>query len=353
MSAFRFETMSASDAAGYGAGDSLAFDGANAAAVTVLYAAAGDHVTISYGARSMDFSTAIEGQAGAPFADGSQLFVGGVGADTATGGAGNDALYGGAGADSLNGGDGADMLQGNQGEDNLAGGLGNDVIYGGQDNDTIHVGAVAGPGQAPLVSPASETNFANGNKGDDIVVGAAGADTLLGGQGNDVLAGGDGNDFLNGNLGDDIITGDNGNDTIAGEGGQDFLSGGDGADTFVFAAGSSDAPNQLVDTIMDWSAADHIRLEGVAIKFAPVAPPVIPGYSYGGYDYPGMVDTSYGGAMGQANNAMHADPALSVVASQVGTDVVLFVDVNGDHTADLAITLSGASLADVSAANFV
>ncbi|MBW8815444.1 MAG: hypothetical protein JF588_18640 [Caulobacterales bacterium] len=353
MSAFKFETMSASDAAGYGAGDSLAFDGANAAAVTVLYASAGDHVTLAYAGRSMDFSTAIEGQGGAHFADGSTLYVGGSGADTATGGAGNDALYGGTGADSLNGGDGADMIQGNQGADNLAGGLGNDVIYGGQDNDTIHVGAVAGQGQAALVSPASETNFANGNKGDDVLVGASGSDTLLGGQGGDVLDGGDGNDFLNGNLGDDIITGDNGNDTLAGEGGQDFLTGGDGSDTFVFAAGSSDAAAALVDTVLDWSTADHIRLDGVAVKFASVAPAVTPGYSYGGYEYPGTMDTSYSGTMGQANTALHADPALTVVAGQVGSDVVLFVDTDGDHTADLAITLSGASLADVSAASFV
>src|SRR5205085_1557272 len=156
------------------------------------------------------------------------------------------------------------------------------------DNDTIHVGAVAGAGQAALVSPASETNFANGNKGDDIIVGAAGADILLGGQGSDMVSGGDGNDFLNGNLGDDILNGDAGADTLQGEGGQDILTGGDGADTFVFAAGSSNAAIQQVDVIMDWSSADHLRLDGVAVKFAAVSAAVTPGYTSGGYDYPGV-----------------------------------------------------------------
>jgi Ca2+-binding RTX toxin-like protein len=345
MSAFKFETMSAGDAAGYTSADSLSFDGANAASVTVLYASAGDHVTVSYGARSMDFSTAIEGQPGAHFADGSMLYVGGQGADSAAGTAFADGLYGGAGGDSLDGGDGGDVLQGNQGDDRLDGGLGNDVIYGGQDSDTIHVGVAT--------SAASETNFANGNKGDDIIVGAAGNDTLLGGQGNDVIDGGGGNNVLDGNLGDDIISGGTGNDTLLGEGGQDFLTGGGGVDTFVFGAGSSDAKNAQLDTILDWNAADHVRIDGIAVKFASVAPLVTGGYSYGGYDYPGTPDTSYPATMTQANNAMHGDPSINVVAGQVGGDVVLFVDVDGDHTADLAITLSGASLNAVSAANFV
>jgi Ca2+-binding RTX toxin-like protein len=343
MSAFKFETMSAADAAGYGASDSLSFDGGSAAGVTVLYAA--DHVTLASAGRSMDFSTAIEGQPGARFADGSMLYVGGSGGDSAQGAAGADGLYGGPGGDSLDGGDGGDVLQGNQGDDHLDGGLGADVIYGGQDNDTIHVATAA--------STASDTNFANGNKGDDIIVGGPGADTLLGGQGADVIDGSAGANFLDGNLGDDIVTGGPGNDTLLGEGGQDLLTGGGGADIFVFAAGSSDAAAQLPDTILDWSPVDHIRLDGVAVKFTAVAAAMTAGYSYGGYEYPGTNDTSYSATLGQANSAFRADPTLTVAAGQVGGDVVLFVDVNGDHAADLAIILSGASLADVSAASFV
>lgn len=344
MTAFRFETISAQDAAGFAAADSLAFDGAGAAQATVLYGA--DRITIAFGGRSMEFGLGIQGQTGTRLADGSMLYVGASSADNVAGTVFGDGIYGGAGGDSLDGGDGGDLLQGNQGEDSLMGGLGSDVIYGGQDNDQIRL--------APAGSAAPETNFANGNKGDDVLVGGPGSDTILGGQGTDVISAGDGGDFVNGNLGDDILQGDGGEDTLSGEGGSDFLSGGDGADLFLFAAGASNAALQMTDSISDWTAADRIRIVGAQAGYAEVTAPMIPGYRYGGYDYgPSPGDESYPALLALANQALAASPGVGVVAAKAGFDVIVFADTDGDRQADLAITLSGATLFDISADNFV
>ncbi len=343
MSGYKFETIAPGDAANFGAGDSLTFDGRDASRVTVLFAA--DHVTLQYADRSLDFGMGLMGQMGNRLADGSMLFVGSGNADVVAGTAANDGLYGGPGGDSLDGGDGADLLQGNQGDDSLMGGAGSDVAYGGQDNDRIQL---AGP-----ASSAAETNFANGNKGDDVLAGGPGQDTLLGGQGQDIVSGGDGGDFVNGNLGDDVLSGEGGDDTLAGEGGADLLTGGDGADVFLFAAGSSNAALQQMDMILDWSGADHIRISGAQAGYAEISAPMTPGYRYGGYDYgPTPGDESYGAMLAQANQTLAMDPSLGVVAAKVGFDVIVFADTDNDHMADLAILLSGATLTDISAANF-
>jgi Ca2+-binding RTX toxin-like protein len=343
MSAYRFETIAAGEAANFGPADTLSFDGTNAAQVTVLFAA--DHVTLQYAGRSMDFGSGIQGQQNVRLADGSELYIGTNNPDSVSGTAQNDGLYGGAGADTLDGGDGGDLLQGNQGDDSLMGGAGSDIAYGGQDNDTIRLAAFNAGG--------TETNFANGNKGDDVVAGGPGADILLGGQGSDIVSGGDGADFVNGNLGDDILGGDAGDDTLSGEGGADFMTGGDGADLFLFAAGSSNAGLQQLDQILDWSSADHIRIDGVRAGYAEVTAPMMPGYMYGGYDYgPTPGDESYAALLALANQTFAADASLGTIAARSGFDVIVFADTDNDRMADLAIVLAGASLTDVSATNF-
>jgi Ca2+-binding RTX toxin-like protein len=343
MSGYKFETIGPGDAANFGPGDTLTFDGTNASQVTVLFA--GDHVTLQYASRSMDFGAGLQGQQNVRLADGSMLYVGTNNPDAVSGTAQNDGLYGGAGGDTLDGGDGGDLLQGNQGDDSLMGGAGSDIAYGGQDNDTIRL-AVGDAG-------GTETNFANGNRGDDIISGGPGADILLGGQGGDIVSGGAGADFVNGNLGDDILGGDGGDDTISGEGGADFLSGGDGADVFLFAAGSSNAAVEQTDQVMDWSSADHIRITGAAAGYAEVTAPMTPGYMYGGYDYGPMPgDESYSALLALANRTFAGDPSLGIVATRSGFDVIVFADTDNDRMADLAIVLAGASLTDVSASNF-
>ena len=299
------------------------------------------------------------------FTDGSILFVGGAGADTASGTAQGDGLFGGAGDDSLSGGPGADVLQGNQGGDYLDGGAGNDTIFGGQGDDSITAGGGA--------------NFVNGNLGNDTITGEAGsANTLLGGQQNDLLIGGAGADLLNGNLGDDTISGGGGADAIFGEAGNDRITlgdggstadggsgadtitggagadtiigglgaddlrGGGGADRFQFSAGHSGTTEGTVDRILDWAGGrsggpvDQIDFIGLA-----AATPTT---------YLELTASSFGAARALADGQIAA--GNNYVAVQVGADVVLFVDSgNNNGVADDALILVGRTLADIDYTN--
>ena len=132
------------------------------------------------------------------------------------------------------------------------------------------------------------------------------------------------------------------------------MTGGGGVDLFGFDAGSSDAAGGVVDTVMDWSIIDRIHVEAAQSGFAAITAPSRPGYSSGGYFYPPVPgDESFGAMLGQANETFAADPSLGVIAAKTGLNVTVFVDSDGDHAADLAITLSNTSLFNVSAGNFV
>lgn len=386
MATYTFESITATQALAFSAAaDSLAF--ANPASsgneISVAYnssgAPSGPTVTLTdlTNGRSVVFGTTaggtgILGEAGQgssqiPFADGSNLFIGGTATDSAAGTALGDGLFGGAGDDSLSGGAGRDLLQGNQGDDVLDGGPGADTIFGGQGNDII----VAGAG----------TNLVNGNLGDDTISGVAGsANTLLGGQQNDSLAGGGGADFLNGNLGDDTISGGGAADTIFGEGGSDritagdggaaadggsdndtitggpggdtitggsgtdVLRGGDGPDRFVFASGHSGTAEGLLDRILDWSGgrsgapADQFHFLGIA-----GATPTT---------YLELTVSTYAAAKVLADSQIAA--GNNFVAVQIGADVVLFVDTGANNgTAEDAVVLVGRTLADIDYTNIV
>lgn len=214
MGNYAFETITSAQALAITAADTLTFSSGPTNQVTVLYdpaspAATGGTISIMAGDRTVAFGVALAtiSQVGRlQVADGSRLFIGDDGANTASApvSSGNDALYGGGGADILEGGDGDDLLQGNAGGDYIVGGLGRDTIYGGQDNDYILCAVADEPG---VKFPNDEGNFAQGNKGNDTIVGGLGTDTLLGGQGDDMVIGFGGADFLNGNLGDDFVGG--------------------------------------------------------------------------------------------------------------------------------------------------
>jgi Ca2+-binding RTX toxin-like protein len=139
---------------------------------------------------------------------------------------------------------------------------------------------------------AAATPNAAGTSGDDTIFGAegnggqliggAGNDTVLGGSGtaniqgndaNDLLVGGAANDTIGGQGGNDTLFGNAGDDQISGGTGNDFLTGEDGADVFrfttdfgsdtvtdlnfaegdrlVFLAGSVDAENINIDSVLD------------------------------------------------------------------------------------------------------
>lgn len=274
MASYAFRTITAGQALAIQPADSISLGDIPLTSVTVLYSPGS--ITILAGGRTIEFPLAISDLSIAgnlTGIDGSHLFIGGAGNDTASltrTGADDPrrhALFGGAGDDNLDAG-GLGLLQGNQGNDTLAGGS---TIYGGQDNDLIRA-----------------AGFAQGNKGDDNIQGATGVDTLLGGQGSDTIDGGGGLDFLNGNLGDDHVRGagqlfgEGGDDrldlnvsgtssTLDGGAGNDYLTalqnggvihlvGGDGDDTV-----SSSMDGAV--TVLGGAGDDRLSLHEHAIKF--------------------------------------------------------------------------------------
>jgi Ca2+-binding RTX toxin-like protein len=384
MAAYFFETITAGQALAFTAAtDALVFSNrtSSGAQMSVVYnpavAGADPTVTITdlvtrrivvFGATAG--GAGILGEGGPPgqqvsFPDGSNVFIGGGGAENVTGTEFGDGLFGGLGDDTLSAGAGHDLVQGNQGSDQLDGGAGDDTIFGGQGDDRIVTGA--------------GSNSANGNLGADTITGAEGSsNTLLGGQQNDLLVGGSGADFLNGNLGDDTVVGGGGADILLGEAGMDSISAGDdasnlaggaggdtlqggagadtldggsgadilrgagGGDLFRFASSDSSTSADAADRILDWTGgapgapADHIQFAGL--------PPVVR------LNYLELSAGDFGTARALGN--LHISSGYDYVAVQVGADVVVFVDsANNNGAADDAVILVGRSLADIDFTN--
>ena len=352
MAAFTFETITPEQAAAYAAAaDSLSFatQGLWAALASVAYQNGADGApqgaAVSLNGHTVMFGASVFGDQDLRFADGSMLFIGAATSESMSGTAMGDALFGGQGNDTLGGGSGNDFLQGNQGGDSLAAATGDDFAYGGQGDDFIDVG--------------EGLNFAQGNLGNDTVsaAGAAGSNTLLGGQGDDVLTGGAAGDFLNGNLGGDSIAGGAGDDTLAGEGGADSLSGGEGVDLFVFAAGSSSTSIPGADFILDFSGEDRIDVPGFGGQSAYYQIPasLIGGdpYGYGEGGDPTVSTLPYATALSRANSWIRDHPREVIVTAQVAEGVAVFVDTNGDRTADISIILVGRNVFEISGFHFI
>jgi Ca2+-binding RTX toxin-like protein len=127
---------------------------------------------------------------------------------------------------------------------------------------------------------------------------------------------------LEGGAGDDALVGGAGADTLVGGTGRDVLTGGAGADRFVFRLGDSSSTTR--DTITDFDAvSDKLVFEGVLS---------------GGFTFIGAAAFT-GGAGTRARFTESTD--------------LLEIDRNGDRVADIAITLTGVSLASLSATDFV
>lgn len=396
MPAYAFDTITAEQALNIRAGDTLTFSGAPGRSVSVVYqsydplalTAELPRIFVTFGGRTVAFSTnlvQLSAVGGLIMADGSVLRIGDTSDERLAGSAGDDGLFGGPGSDTVSGGDGRDLVQGNSGDDRLVGGAGRDTIYGGQGNDTI----VTNREDASLAD--EQGDWANGNLGDDEIVGGGGGDTLLGGQGNDFIGGADGNDWLSGDLGDDELMGGLGNDTLMGGAGDDVLnggfggdvlSGGDGddrlvaqgpettvlrgdagADTLTAASAARDllfggegrdrfefiaktGPSVGVDAeIGDWEAGDTLSFAEVSI-FGVADTSILP------RSYSEFVTDSYAEALRIANEHISAAGA-KYVAAQVGGDVYVFADLGDpEDGADIAVLLTGRTLADIGLSNF-
>ncbi|NKX71067.1 calcium-binding protein [Rhodobacteraceae bacterium R_SAG1] len=282
-------------------------DGSETRTVTVTYEVeipftAGNDIAIGDDdANTIDATTVPGGNDSISGGEGNDTLTGADGNDTLMGQNGDDVLVGGNGDNFLRGGNGDDDLTGGDDADDLGGGAGEDTINGGQGNDTLFGGGA--------------NDDLDGGDGDDAVNGGAGDDALLGGAGNDTLKGGDGDDNLSGDAGNDELRGGAGEDTVDGGAGADMiytslggdnLTGGAGNDTFVLKAGTGNT------TITDFRGAlddenDKLNVEELG--------------------YNDLAD-------------------VLAVAYETDAGVVIGVD------ADTTVTLTGETLAGLSAADF-
>ena len=291
---------------------------------------------MTFGARTVTFGADIATlslRGALEVSDGSRLRIGDEDRQVIGGSDRDDGLFGGAGDDRIWGGRGHDLLQGNSGDDELHGGAGSNTLYGGQGNDVLYA------------SEDGETlgSFAQGNLGDDEIYGGAGADTLQSGGGADSLRGGDGNDLIViDRSGGATAEGGAGNDTIvAGAPGQNVLIGGEGRDMFELATAGRPMLGRD-DVIADWESHDQIHFIQVGIGT------VLP------QQYSEFVAADYASALSAANGHI-AGAGATWVAAQVGADVIVFANTDGDaaNGADTAVRLLGRSLADIGLENFI
>ncbi len=278
---------------------------------------------------------------------GDDTLEGDAGNDTLDGGADDDLLDGGSGDDSIAGGSGDDTVLGGSGADNVTGGTGNDSIDGGTDDDTLSGGAdddtLTGGSGADMIDGGSGADSIDGGTEDDSLLGGSGDDTLIGGDGNDTADGGDGEDFLNGGAGDDSLIGGSGKDTLNGGDGDDTIFGGAdndrivaGADDDTIFAGLGD------DTIIGGTGNDTMSGQAGADVFIFA----------GAFGQDVLTDfdaISNAERINLAGVTAITDLAdlLANHATQVGGDVVI------DDLAGNTITLTGVTLGDLDATDFV
>ena len=385
MTTYAFETITPAQALALQASDIVTFAGGPARGVSVAYnipAVGPATVTVTYEGRSVEFGQAlleVSELRGLHFRDDSRLMVGSAERDFLVGWVQDDALFGGEGGDRMLGQGGNDYLHGNQGDDRLQTDRGADTVLGGQGDDAIRTGT-GGDGEAG--------DYAHGNMGSDTIDGGAGNDILLGGRDNDQVTGGAGADYLSGDLGDDVLKGGagddtqfgaDGNDSLYSNGGKDLISGGEGADVIivsglggatvdgdegddtllaaspgmdallggagadVFEVIASVRPAQgQDDEIRDWGAADRLHFDHVGPAF--VSPD----------QYAETTASDYANALAQAN-ALMAGGVVRYVAAQVGGDVVVFAETDGQlaNGADVAVVLGGRTLTHIEASDFI
>lgn len=224
---------------------------------------------------------------------------------------------GGNGHDILLGNDGDNRLSGGPGNDFLAGGHGRDSLDGGEGIDTVSYSFLTDPVSVTLNGPFSAVAKVNGNNKDFLrnienLVGGVGADHLTGDSGDNLLRGGYGNDDIDGGAGSDRIYGDDG---------ADRLRGGAGADVFAWShVGDSGPDVGERDTILDFSSADHDRLDFSGIDANPFVE--------------GRPALAFSGEMPRA---------FSVWYSGDDEGMLVSADVTGDTTADFSVRLNGIS----------
>ncbi|MGB1539451.1 MAG: calcium-binding protein [Rickettsiales bacterium] len=231
----------------------------------------------------------------------------------------------------IDGGTGNDEIFGANKNDVITGGLGNDTISAGNGSNTIDGGdgndrLITGSGADDIIGGDGNDNITAGNGADDIDAGD-GNDTINSGRHNDTVLGGDGDDVINGERENDSIDGGAGNDTITGERHIDTLTGGTGDDIFVFSANNHSTTGANRDLITDFN--NTIETDTIDVS------------AFGG-----VFSFLVGG-----NGIADFTGAQEIAWEQTGGDTLIYVDSNGNGSANFEIGLAG--LVNLTAADFV
>jgi Ca2+-binding RTX toxin-like protein len=258
------------------------------------------------------------------------LVLTGTGDTKATGNDLANVLTGNDGNNILNGAAGADTLQGGGGDDTYVVDNAGDVViengHAGTDTVKASISYTLGANIENLVLTRSDDIDGIGNAADNKLTGNSGDNTLAGAKGNDTLNGGGGADTLVGGSGKDVLSGGGGKDVLTGSAGIDTLHGGTGADTFVFATGDTAAKEGKADVISDFKArqGDQIDLHLIDAKEA----------KNGDQAFHFIGTAAFSGTAGELRYEKTAH------------DTFIYGDTDGDHKADFAIHLEGATKLD-------
>jgi Ca2+-binding RTX toxin-like protein len=177
-----------------------------------------------------------------------------------------------------------------------------------------------------MTASGSGFTFAvNGSSGNDVVKVALNSPSAIEGfAGNDQLVGSDQADYIDGgaNL-----------DKIRGDGGGDFLFGGTGADVFKYRKVSDSGIGANADTIADFlSGTDRLNFARIDTN-------------------PGLAGDQGFAYIGTA--AFNASGAAQIRYVDLGADLRVEADVNGDGIADMHVLLQSAGAQTLTVADFV
>ncbi len=245
-----------------------------------------------------------------------------AGDDQVQGGLGDDQMFGDTGNDLLSGGDGRDSLFGGAGNDVLDGGAGIDVMGGGAGDDVYRIDnardGIEEIDQGGIDRIEASVDFILGTALEHLVLTGL---SRLNGTGNALanrITGNDANNLLRGVNGWDTLTGGLGADTLEGGRGRDWLVtvADDARDVFVYLTASDSRTGQNRDVIDGFQRVeDAIDLRQIDANG----------------DMGGNQMFRFSGSTARAH---------SVWWSDIGTDLLVRGDTNGDRVADFEIRLT-------------
>ncbi|WP_099865742.1 DUF4214 domain-containing protein [Pararhizobium haloflavum] len=228
--------------------------------------------------------------------------------------------------DRVRGSNGDDLLLGDSNDNRFRGLDGVDTIDGGAGIDEVDHSTESGSAGVTVDMRAGTHIDTYGNI--DVV---SNVEVVTGSSMADKIQGSDDGDQIRGNGGDDRITG---------RGGADTMSGGDGIDTYIFnrthTLASSTEDDSVIDIITDFEVG--VDLLGFGADGGVPAVQSSENTSFGDGS------ASYEDAYVAANAGFGG---LRYFADEVNGSTFVFVDRDGDGTADEVVQLSGTALTDL------